>query len=136
MWKIFRAVVWPMKGNRSGDLFGFLAKVANLQYTILTAFKKYWPDIVAKFMSGTQETFIWIKRQKWAPVNFELEYMYLYRKICISFCPNILWISLITILYSILISEWIFWSKILKRKKDWNSMSNLCFLKYLWFLPG
>ena len=36
----------------------FLAKVANLQYTILTAFKKYWPDIVAKFMSGTQETFI------------------------------------------------------------------------------
>ena len=36
----------------------FLAKVANLYYTILTAFKKYWPDTVAKFISGTQETFI------------------------------------------------------------------------------
>ena len=36
----------------------FFAKVANLYYTILTAFTKYWPDIVAKFMSGTQETFI------------------------------------------------------------------------------
>ena len=36
----------------------FLAKEANLYYTILTAFRKYWPDIVAKFMSGTQETFI------------------------------------------------------------------------------
>ena len=36
----------------------FLAKVANLYYIILTAFRKYWPDTVAKFMSGTQETFI------------------------------------------------------------------------------
>jgi len=36
----------------------FLAKVANLYYIILTAFKKYWPDTVAKFLSGTQETFI------------------------------------------------------------------------------
>ena len=36
----------------------FLAKVANLYYIILTAFKKYWPDTVAKFISGTQETFI------------------------------------------------------------------------------
>ena len=36
----------------------FLAKVANLYYMILTAFKKYWPDTVAKFISGTQETFI------------------------------------------------------------------------------
>ena len=37
---------------------GFLAKVANLYYMILTAFKKYWPNTVAKFISGTQETFI------------------------------------------------------------------------------
>ena len=36
----------------------FLAKVANLYYMILTACKKYWPDTVAKFISGTQETFI------------------------------------------------------------------------------
>ena len=36
----------------------FLANVANLYYTILTAFKKYWPDAVAKFISGTQETVI------------------------------------------------------------------------------
>ena len=36
----------------------FLAKVANLYSILLTAFKKYWPDIVAKFISGTQETFI------------------------------------------------------------------------------
>ena len=36
----------------------FLAKVANLYYMILTAFKKYWPNTVAKFISGTQETFI------------------------------------------------------------------------------
>ena len=36
----------------------FLAKVANLHYTILTAFMNYWPNIVAKFISGTQETFI------------------------------------------------------------------------------
>ena len=36
----------------------YLAKVANLYYTTLTAFKKYWPDTVAKFISGTQETFI------------------------------------------------------------------------------
>ena len=36
----------------------FLAKVANFYYMILTAFKKYWPDTVAKFTSGTQETFI------------------------------------------------------------------------------
>ena len=36
----------------------FLANVANLYYTILTAFKHYWPDTVAKFISGTQETFI------------------------------------------------------------------------------
>ena len=36
----------------------FLAKVANLYYIILTAFKKYWPDTVAKFISGTQDTFI------------------------------------------------------------------------------
>ena len=38
--------------------WAFLAKVANLYYIILTAFKKYWPDTVAKFISGTQETFI------------------------------------------------------------------------------
>ena len=36
----------------------FSAKVANLYYIILTAFKTYWPDTVAKFISGTQETFI------------------------------------------------------------------------------
>ena len=36
----------------------FLAKVANLYYMILTAFKKYWPDMVAKFISGTQDRFI------------------------------------------------------------------------------
>ena len=36
----------------------FLAKVANLHYILLTAFRKYWPDTVAKFISGTQETFI------------------------------------------------------------------------------
>ena len=36
----------------------FLAKVANLYYMVLTAFKKHWPDTVAKFISGTQETFI------------------------------------------------------------------------------
>ena len=42
----------------------FLAKVANLYYIILTAFKKYWPDTVAKIISGTQETFILIKMQK------------------------------------------------------------------------
>ena len=36
----------------------FLAKVAIYHYIILTAFKKYWPDTVAKFISGTQETFI------------------------------------------------------------------------------
>ena len=42
----------------------FLAKVANLYYMILTAFREYWLDTVAKFMSGTQETFIQVKRQK------------------------------------------------------------------------
>ena len=31
----------------------FLAKVANLYYILLAAFKKYWPDTVAKFISGT-----------------------------------------------------------------------------------
>ena len=36
----------------------FLAKVANLYIIILTAFKKYWPYTVAKFISGTQETSI------------------------------------------------------------------------------
>ena len=36
----------------------FLAKVANLYYILLTAFKKYWPKTVAKFISGTQDTFI------------------------------------------------------------------------------
>ena len=36
----------------------FLAKVANLNYRILTAFKKYWPDTVVKFRSGTQDRFI------------------------------------------------------------------------------
>ena len=36
----------------------FLAKVSNLYYIILTAFKEYWPVTVAKFISGTQETFI------------------------------------------------------------------------------
>ena len=36
----------------------FSAKAATLYYIVLTAFKKYWPDIAAKFMSGTQETFI------------------------------------------------------------------------------
>ena len=36
----------------------FLAKVANLYYITWTACKKYWPDTVAKFISGTQETFI------------------------------------------------------------------------------
>ena len=36
----------------------FLAKVANLYYMILTDFKKYWPDTIAKFISGTQKTFI------------------------------------------------------------------------------
>ena len=36
----------------------FLAKMANLYYMILTAFKKYWPDTVANFIPGTQETFI------------------------------------------------------------------------------
>ena len=40
------------------NYLAFLAKVANLYYTILTAFKKYWPYIVVKFISGTQETFI------------------------------------------------------------------------------
>ena len=35
----------------------FLAKVANLYYIIMTAFKMYWLDTVAKFISGTQETF-------------------------------------------------------------------------------
>ena len=61
--------------------------------------------------------------------------MQLFKK-CIFFCPNILYILLLTKLYSILISEWISGSKILKRKKDWNSLFNLCFLKYLWFLPS
>ena len=37
----------------------FLAKVANLYYMIMTALKKYWPDTVAKFISGTQDTFAW-----------------------------------------------------------------------------
>ena len=36
----------------------FLAKVANLYYMILTAFKKYWPDTVVRFESGTQDKFI------------------------------------------------------------------------------
>ena len=36
----------------------FLAKMANLYYILLTVFKKYWLDTVAKFISGTQETFI------------------------------------------------------------------------------
>ena len=36
----------------------FLAKVAKLYYIILSAFNKYWLDTVAKFLSGTQETFI------------------------------------------------------------------------------
>ena len=52
-----------------------------------------------------------------------------------SFCLNFLCILLITKLYSILISEWIFWTKISIRKKRRNSMFNLRFLKYLWFLP-
>ena len=42
----------------------FLAKMANLYYMILTAFKKFWQDTVAKFISGTQDRFIYIKRQK------------------------------------------------------------------------
>ena len=36
----------------------FLAKVANLYNMIMTAFKKYWPDTVTKFTSGTQDRFI------------------------------------------------------------------------------
>ena len=66
----FRRYVLVKYGKTSEQLSGhsketglviylaFLAKVANLYYTILTAFKKYWPDTVAKFISGTQETFI------------------------------------------------------------------------------
>ena len=40
------------------NYLAFLAKVVNLYYLVSTAFKKYLPDIVAKFMSGTQNTFI------------------------------------------------------------------------------
>ena len=29
-----------------------------------------------------------------------------------------------------------FWKQNIKRKKDWNSLFNLRFLKYLWFLPS
>ena len=36
----------------------FLAKVANLYYMILTAFKKYWSDTVVRFESGTQDKFV------------------------------------------------------------------------------
>ena len=36
----------------------FLAKVAIPYYMILNAFKKFWPDTVAKFTSGTQDTLI------------------------------------------------------------------------------
>ena len=40
------------------NYLAFLAKVANLYYMILTAFKKYWPDTVVRFESGTQDKFI------------------------------------------------------------------------------
>ena len=57
---------WLVSGRLSGQsketglviYLAFLAKVANLYYIILTSFKKFWPDTVAKFISGTQETFI------------------------------------------------------------------------------
>ena len=48
----------PSKGAGLVNYLAFLAKVANLHYIILTAFKKYWPDTVAKFTSGTQDRFI------------------------------------------------------------------------------
>ena len=36
----------------------FLARMANLYYMILAAFKKFWQDTVAKFISGIQDRFI------------------------------------------------------------------------------
>ena len=45
-------------GQSKKTALAFLAKVANLYYIISASFKKYGPDTVAKFISGTQETFI------------------------------------------------------------------------------
>ena len=42
----------------------FLAKVANNHYIVLTVFSKKWPQTEAKFVSGTQEPFNKIERQK------------------------------------------------------------------------
>ena len=56
--EIWEAVSGQSKETALVIYLAFLAKVANLYYIILTAFKKYWPDTVAKFISGTQETFI------------------------------------------------------------------------------
>ena len=46
------------KGTGLVIYLAFLAIVAYIYYIILTAFKTYWPYTVAKFISGTQETFI------------------------------------------------------------------------------
>ena len=48
----------PSKETGLVIYLAFLAKVGNLYYIVLTAFKKYWPNTVSKFISGTQETFI------------------------------------------------------------------------------
>ena len=57
---ILRAVRYTSPSKEAGLVIylALLAKVANLYYMILTAFKKYWPDTVAKFTSGTQDRFI------------------------------------------------------------------------------
>ena len=52
------AVSRHSKGTGLVIYLAFLAKVANLYNIILTAFKKYWPDIVSKSKSGTNDTFI------------------------------------------------------------------------------
>ena len=65
IWKVRPEVASGQSKETALVIFlAFLAKVANLCYMKLTAFKKYWSDTVATFISGTQETFIEIKRQK------------------------------------------------------------------------
>ena len=114
----------------------FLAKVAYLYYIILTAFKK-------KLASYCSKVYIWDPGDIYLNQKVKVSTCTFWARNTCNYLKNIYFFfskyfihNIITKLYSILLSEWIFWSKILKRKKIWNSMSYLRFLKYLWFLPG
>ena len=103
------------------------------QYWLLL--KENWPDCCKVYIWDLGHIYL-NQKAKISTCTFWVRMHVIVWKNIYLLCLNILYILLITKSYSILISEWICCCKILKRKKDWNSISNLRFLKYLWFLLG